>query len=155
MRESDKLPETIFTPSTKEEIGLHDINIDFDQAVEKIGKEHAQRVKELSVAIYEKGVEVAADLGIIIADTKFEFGFDKGELILIDEVLTPDSSRFWPKASFQPGGPQDSFDKQYVRDYLISIGWEKKPPGPNFPSDVIKNTSKKYLEALKLFTGIK
>jgi phosphoribosylaminoimidazole-succinocarboxamide synthase len=155
MRESDKLPETIFTPSTKEEIGLHDININFDQAVEKIGKEYAQRVKELSVAVYEKGVEVAADLGIIIADTKFEFGFDKGELILIDEVLTPDSSRFWPKASFQPGGPQDSFDKQYVRDYLISIGWEKKPPGPKFPGDVIKNTSKKYLEALKLFTGIK
>ncbi len=154
MKESEKLPGTIFTPSTKEEIGMHDINIDFDIAAEKIGKETAKTVRDLSIAIYEKGVEIAEKAGIIIADTKFEFGIQNDELILIDEVLTPDSSRFWPKNTYQPGGSQDSFDKQYVRDYLLSINWNKTPPGPQLPEEVIENTSKKYLEALDLFSGI-
>jgi phosphoribosylaminoimidazole-succinocarboxamide synthase len=145
--ESDKLPDPIFTPSTKAEIGHHDINIDFEETAKKIGMTLAGKVKALSLAIYKKGVEYAVEKGIIIADTKFEFGLFKDELILIDEVLTPDSSRFWPKESYQPGGPQDSYDKQYVRDYLISINWDKKPPGPRLPKDVILNTHNKYLEA--------
>lgn len=153
MKESDKLETPIFTPSTKEEVGLHDINIDFDGAVEIVGREVAEKVRDLSIAIYNKGVEVAAKLGIIIADTKFEFGMLDGKLILIDEVLTPDSSRFWPKATYKPGGSQESYDKQYVRDYLVSTGWGKTPPGPSFPAEVIENTSKKYFEALDLFAG--
>lgn len=151
LKESDKLPEPIFTPSTKEEVGMHDINIDFEDAVKMIGKELAEKVRDLSIAIYKKGVEEADKRGIIIADTKFEFGLLDDELILIDEVLTPDSSRFWPKDSYQPGGPQQSFDKQYVRDYLLSIGWDKQPPGPSFPEEVIQKTAAKYKEALKLF----
>ena len=145
--ESDKLPDPIFTPSTKAEIGHHDINIDFEETAKKIGMTLAGKVKALSLAIYKKGVEYAVEKGIIIADTKFEFGLFNDELILIDEVLTPDSSRFWPKESYQPGGPQDSYDKQYVRDYLIAINWDKKPPGPRLPKDVILNTHNKYLEA--------
>ena len=145
--ESDKLPDPIFTPSTKAEIGHHDINIDFEETAKKIGMTLAGKVKALSLAIYKKGVEYAVEKGIIIADTKFEFGLFNDELILIDEVLTPDSSRFWPKESYQPGGPQDSYDKQYVRDYLISINWDKKPPGPRLPKNVILNTHNKYLEA--------
>lgn len=150
--ESDKLPEPIFTPSTKAEIGHHDINIDFEEAIEKIGKTLADRVKTLSLTIYKKGAEFAVEKGIIIADTKFEFGLYNDELILIDEVLTPDSSRFWPKESYRPGGPQNSYDKQYVRDYLISINWNRKPPGPNLPKDVILNTHNKYLEAFNQLT---
>ena len=151
--ESDKLPEPIFTPSTKAEIGLHDENIDFDASAKLIGKSLAERVKALSLAIYLKGVEIAAGKGIIIADTKFEFGLLGDELILIDEVLTPDSSRFWPKASYKPGGSPESFDKQFVRDYLLSIQWNQKPPAPRLPEQVIEGTRKKYLEALQLIAG--
>ena len=150
--ESDKLPDLIFTPSTKAEIGHHDINIDFEEAVKKIGKTLADRVKSLSLTIYNKGAEYAVEKGIIIADTKFEFGLFNDELILIDEVLTPDSSRFWPKESYRPGGPQNSYDKQYVRDYLISLNWDKKPPGPRLPKDVILKTHNKYLEAFNQLT---
>lgn len=151
--ESDKLPEPIFTPSTKAEIGLHDENIDFDQTVKLIGKPLAERVKMLSLAIYRKGVELADSKGIIIADTKFEFGLLNNELVLIDEVLTPDSSRFWPKATYKPGRSQESFDKQFVRDYLLSIHWDQKPPAPRLPEHVIEGTRKKYLEALTLLAG--
>jgi phosphoribosylaminoimidazole-succinocarboxamide synthase len=153
LRESDKLPEPIFTPSTKEELGAHDINIDFDEAAKRIGSDLASKVKELSLAVYKKGAEMAAEKRIIIADTKFEFGLIGDELILIDEVLTPDSSRFWPKDSYQPGGPQQSFDKQYVRDHLMAINWNKRPPAPSLPEDIIRNTRKKYLEALSQLTG--
>ena len=153
LRESDKLPEPIFTPSTKEELGAHDINIDFDEAAKRIGSDLASKVKDLSLAIYKKGAEMADQKQIIIADTKFEFGRIGEKLILIDEVLTPDSSRFWPKESYRPGGPQNSFDKQYVRDHLISIKWNKQPPGPALPEDIIRNTRKKYLEALTQLTG--
>jgi phosphoribosylaminoimidazole-succinocarboxamide synthase len=153
LTESGKLPEPIFTPSTKAQIGLHDENIDFDQAAKLIGKPLAERVKALSLAIYQKGVELADSKGIIIADTKFEFGLLGDELVLIDEVLTPDSSRFWPKASYKPGGSQESFDKQFVRDYLLSIRWNQKPPAPRLPDHVIEGTRKKYLEALQLLAG--
>ena len=152
LKESDKLPEIIFTPSTKEEQGAHDINIDYESAVKLVGQNLAARVKELSIAIYKKGVELADEKGIIIADTKFEFGLYDNEVILIDEVLTPDSSRFWPKGSYHPGGQQDSYDKQYIRDYLISINWDKTPPAPNLPGKVIQNTRSKYMEALKQLT---
>jgi phosphoribosylaminoimidazole-succinocarboxamide synthase len=153
LKESEKLPEPIFTPSTKEELGLHDINISFDEAVEKIGKTMADRVKALSISIYKKGAELADKKGIIIADTKFEFGITDNELILIDEVLTPDSSRFWPKSEYKPGGSQKSFDKQYLRDYLLSINWNQKPPAPSLPENVIIGTRDKYLEALQRLTG--
>jgi len=153
LRESDKLPQPIFTPSTKEELGAHDINIDFDETVRRIGSDLAARVKELSLAIYQKGADMADQRNIIIADTKFEFGKVGDDLILIDEVLTPDSSRFWPKETYQPGGAQKSFDKQYLRDYLISIDWNKQPPAPSLPEDIIKNTRQKYLEALTQLTG--
>lgn len=153
LRESDKLPEPIFTPSTKEEVGTHDINIDFEETILRIGPDLAQQIKTLSLALYKKGYELAHDRGIIIADTKFEFGLYKGQLILIDEVLTPDSSRFWPKDTYVPGGPQQSYDKQYLRDYLESIRWNKKPPAPSLPGDVVRNTSLKYGEALKVLTG--
>ena len=155
LKESGRLPEPIFTPSTKEEVGLHDINIDFQETEKRIGAENARKVKDLSISIYNKGAEKALDKGIIIADTKFEFGFYKNELILIDEVLTPDSSRFWPKESYQPGGAQKSFDKQYLRDYLLSINWDQTPPGPELPDEVVVNTQKKYMEALTLLTGTK
>ena len=151
--ESDRLYEPVFTPSTKAEIGLHDENIDFDQAAKLIGRSLAERVKSLSLAIYRKGVELAEEKGIIIADTKFEFGLLGNELVLIDEVLTPDSSRFWPKASYKPGGAQESFDKQFVRDYLLSIQWNQKPPAPRLPDHVIEGTRKKYIEALQLLAG--
>lgn len=151
--ESEKLPEPIFTPSTKEEVGIHDINIDFEEAVRRIGRSLAEQVKTLSLKIYNKGIELAAQRGIIIADTKFEFGVYNNELMLIDELLTPDSSRFWPKDTYQPGGSQKSFDKQYVRDYLLSINWNKTPPGPELPDDVIKKTRDKYLQAWRQITG--
>ena len=152
LKESDKLPEPLFTPSTKEEIGLHDVNIDFDTVITKIGKTLAEKVRKLSLAIYEKGADLAYEKDIIIADTKFEFGLFQNNLILIDEVLTPDSSRFWPRESYKPDGAQKSFDKQYLRDYLISINWHKKPPGPSLPQSVIRNTRTKYLEALNQLT---
>ena len=153
LTESEILPQPIFTPSTKEEIGLHDINIDFDETVRRVGQETAERVKELSLTIYEKGAQLAEKRGIIIADTKFEFGHDGNELILIDEVLTPDSSRFWPQTTYKAGGSQKSYDKQYLRDYLLSIQWDKSPPAPTLPEDVVGNTRSKYLEALTQLTG--
>ena len=153
LKESDQLPEPIFTPSTKEELGAHDINIDFEETVKRIGIDLASKVKEISLAIYKKGAELASEKGIIIADTKFEFGRTGSELILIDEVLTPDSSRFWPKDTYQPGGSQKSYDKQYVRDHLISINYNRQPPGPPLPENIIQNTRKKYLEALTQLTG--
>lgn len=153
LRESDRLPEPIFTPSTKAELGEHDINISYDHMVDLIGTERAQQVRELSLAIYQKGAEIAEKSGIIIADTKFEFGEDENGLILIDEVLTPDSSRFWPKATYQPGGPQASFDKQYLRDYLNSVDWDKTPPPPCLPAEVIEKTRSKYQEALQALVG--
>lgn len=146
------LPEPIFTPSTKAEEG-HDENIDFDQAAEIIGRGAAERVRDLSIALYSAAREEARQRGIIIADTKFEFGFDGDELILIDEALTPDSSRFWPMDGYQPGKAQPSFDKQYVRDYLESIKWDKTPPAPALPPDVISKTTEKYLEAYHIITG--
>lgn len=152
LKESDKLPEPVFTPSTKAESGLHDVNIDFEKTVEKIGKPLAEKVRTLSLKIYKKGADLAYEKGIIIADTKFEFGLLGGNLILIDEILTPDSSRFWPRTSYKPGGAQKSFDKQYLRDYLISINWNKKPPAPSLPKNVIDNTRSKYLEAYRQLT---
>ena len=152
LKESDRLAEPIFTPSTKEELGSHDINIDFDETVKRIGKSHAEKVRSLSLSIYNKGSALAAEKGIIIADTKFEFGLVGDEIILIDEILTPDSSRFWPKETYAPGGPQKSFDKQYLRDYLISLDWDRTPPGPDLPEEVIKNTRQKYLDALNQLT---
>jgi len=146
--ESDKLPEPVFTPSTKEEFGAHDINIDFDEVVKLVGQQIAEKIKEISIAIYKKGAEFADKKGIIIADTKFEFGIFEDRLILIDEVLTPDSSRFWPKSSYQPGGAQKSYDKQYLRDFLISIKWDKAPPAPSLPDEIVENTYRKYMEAL-------
>ena len=153
LRESERLPEPIFTPSTKEELGLHDINIDFDEAADRIGADLARQVRDLSLAIYQKGAEYADTKGIIIADTKFEFGLHNNKLILIDEVLTPDSSRFWPKETYRVGGAQKSFDKQYLRDYLIGLDWNKQPPAPTLPDNVITNTHAKYREALKQLTG--
>lgn len=151
--ESDQLPEPIFTPSTKEEVGTHDINIDFEEVGRRVGMHLAEKVRNLSLTIYTEGARLAAEKGIIIADTKFEFGLIDDELVLIDEVLTPDSSRFWPKASYRPGVSQQSFDKQYLRDYLLSIQWDQKPPAPNLPRNVIENTRAKYLEAMRLLIG--
>jgi len=153
LKESDKLPEPVFTPSTKAESGLHDVNIDFEKTVEKIGKPLAEKVRTLSLEIYNKGADLAYNKGIIIADTKFEFGLLDNDLILIDEILTPDSSRFWPRSSYKPGGAQKSFDKQYLRDYLLSINWNKKPPAPSLPQNVINNTRNKYLEAFQQLTA--
>lgn len=152
--ESAKLPETLFTPSTKEEIGLHDINISFEEASNLIGKEIVEKLKHYSIRIYETCSNIADKIGIIVADTKFEFGFYDDEIILIDEILTPDSSRFWPKESYSPGGAQKSYDKQFVRDYLLSIDWDKKPPGPKLPSEIINKTSLKYIDALNLITKV-
>jgi phosphoribosylaminoimidazole-succinocarboxamide synthase len=153
LKESDRLPEPIFTPSTKEEIGEHDINIDFEETVKRIGQTLAEKVASLSLSIYQKGLALADEKDIIIADTKFEFGIAGGKVILIDEILTPDSSRFWPKASYRPGGAQKSYDKQYVRDFLIAMNWNKKPPAPSLPEKIIQDTRSKYLEALKQLTG--
>ena len=153
MKESERLPEPIFTPSTKAELGAHDENISFEQMVAQIGAARAEKARELSLAVYRKGVSLAGGKGIIIADTKFEFGMLGDEMILIDEVLTPDSSRFWPKDSYAPGGAQQSFDKQYLRDYLGTLDWPKEPPAPQLPPEVIENTRARYLEALKRLTG--
>jgi phosphoribosylaminoimidazole-succinocarboxamide synthase len=153
LKESQQLPEPIFTPSTKAEQGEHDINIDFNEAANLIGEANAQKIRDLSVAIYKKGADLADQKGIIIADTKFEFGSVGDDIILIDEILTPDSSRFWPKESYSPGGPQKSYDKQYLRDYLNTLDWDKKAPGPALPDDVIANTRQKYLDALIQLSG--
>jgi phosphoribosylaminoimidazole-succinocarboxamide synthase len=152
--ESQKLPHPIFTPTTKAEQGLHDENISFDVVVKTVGAAIAEKLRDLSIEIYSSGAEYAATRGIIIADTKFEFGLDRsGAIVWIDEALTPDSSRFWPMDHYAPGGSQPSFDKQFVRDYLISIKWDKKPPAPRLPADVISTTSQKYVDALKRLTG--
>jgi len=152
--ESDKLENPIFTPSTKAEEGEHDENITFEQTVELIGQELSEKVRDVSIALYSKARDIADKKGIIIADTKFEFGLDEGgQLILIDEALTPDSSRFWPKDDYEPGRGQKSFDKQFVRDYLSSIGWDKNPPAPDLPEDVIIKSSEKYHEALDRLMG--
>jgi phosphoribosylaminoimidazole-succinocarboxamide synthase len=153
LRESDRLPNPIFTPSTKAELGVHDENIDYATVVEKIGASLAQQVRDLSLAIYNLARSEAEAKGIIIADTKFEFGLFGDQLLLIDEVLTPDSSRFWPQSDYAPGRSQKSFDKQYLRDYLLSLQWNKQPPPPPLPPEVINNTRQKYLEALRLLTG--
>jgi len=155
LTESDKLPEPIFTPSTKAEIGEHDENIDFEAACNLIGTELAAKVRDLSLEIYRRGQKLASEKGIIVADTKFEFGEVDGQLLLIDEVLTPDSSRFWPKATYRAGGPQKSFDKQFVRDYLSGLDWNKTAPGPQLPDEVIEGTRKRYLQALELLSGKK
>jgi phosphoribosylaminoimidazole-succinocarboxamide synthase len=151
--ESARLPEPIFTPSTKAELGMHDENISFDEMVDREGAEISRRVREAAIAIYHHASKCAEAQGIIIADTKMEFGMLDGELILIDEVLTPDSSRFWPQADYAPGRAQASFDKQYVRDYLLSIGFNKRPPGPMMPDEVISKTAELYRTALKILTG--
>jgi phosphoribosylaminoimidazole-succinocarboxamide synthase len=153
LSQSDKLPETLFTPSTKAELGEHDENISFETAVELCGREIAQQVSDVSIAIYERARKLAETKGIIIADTKFEFGMLDGKLIWIDEALTPDSSRFWPKELYQPGQAQPSFDKQYLRDYLETLEWNKQAPPPKLPQEIITRTGEKYLEALKLLTA--
>ncbi|HYI95532.1 MAG TPA: phosphoribosylaminoimidazolesuccinocarboxamide synthase [Bryobacteraceae bacterium] len=150
--ESSRLPEPIFTPATKAESG-HDINISFEQAVESFGSALVSRLRDLTLGIYQKAAAYAETRGIIIADTKFEFGFINGRLVLADEVLTPDSSRFWPQDRYNPGGPQPSYDKQFVRDYLESLHWNKTPPAPVLPEDVAQRTSEKYQQAYRLLTG--
>jgi phosphoribosylaminoimidazole-succinocarboxamide synthase len=155
LTESDRLPEPIFTPATKAEVGDHDENIDFDRAAEAIGdRALMEELRRISVELYEHAASHAAERGIILADTKFEFGASPGaEVVLGDEVLTPDSSRFWPADEYEPGGPQRSFDKQYVRDWLDQSGWDHTPPGPELPDDVVANTRAKYVEAYERITG--
>jgi phosphoribosylaminoimidazole-succinocarboxamide synthase len=153
--ESDQLPEPIFTPSTKAEIGDHDENVDFDRAAEIVGdRALLEELRRISIEVYERGSQHAAGRGIILADTKFEFGSHAGaEIVLGDEVLTPDSSRFWPAASYQPGVTPPSFDKQFVRDWATASGWDKKPPAPELPADVVEQTRAKYVEAYERISG--
>lgn len=150
--ESDRLPEVIFTPSTKEDKG-HDINVDQKHIENMLGKDTADKLKKISIAVYKKAADYAESRGIIIADTKFEFGIYNNEIIIIDEVLTPDSSRFWPSSEYKRGQANSSFDKQFVRDYLESIHWEKTPPAPSLPPEIVKKTSQKYLDAYQRLTG--
>lgn len=153
LRMADKLPEPIFTPSTKAAVGDHDENVDFDHMANTIGMELANKIRDVSLSLYTQAADYARERGIIIADTKFEFGTDdNGELILIDEALTPDSSRFWPAETYQPGSSPASFDKQYVRDYLETLDWNKKAPGPELPDEIVANTASKYREALRRLT---
>ena len=152
LRESDKLPQPIFTPASKAETG-HDENISFDEAASAVGTVTAELLRSLTLRIYAAAAQHAESRGIILADTKFEFGWHDGELLLGDEVLTPDSSRYWPRDEYQPGGPQKSFDKQFVRDYLETLDWNKQPPAPPLPDDVIAKTSEKYHEAYERITG--
>ena len=151
--ESSRLDEPIFTPATKAEVGLHDENITFEKMEKVVGKDLAQRLRSVSLAVYKKARDFAETKGIIIADTKMEFGMKDGNLILIDELLTPDSSRFWPKDDYRAGGSQKSFDKQFLRDYLLSIKWNKTPPAPQLPQDVIQKTQQKYREAYEKLVG--
>jgi phosphoribosylaminoimidazole-succinocarboxamide synthase len=153
LRESDRLSEPIFTPATKAESGHHDENISYEAASRQIGEPLAEQLRGLTLEVYTRASQYAETRGIIIADTKFEFGFIGDQLVLADEVLTPDSSRFWPRAGYRPGLPQASYDKQYVRDYLESIHWNKQPPAPALPADVVERTSEKYREAYTLLTG--
>ena len=151
LQQAEKLPATIFTPSTKAAAGEHDESIDYDAVVALLGADMAARVRDIAIAIYERAAGYAREHGIIIADTKFEFGLDEaGDLHLIDEVLTPDSSRFWPAEQYRPGISPPSFDKQYVRDYLETLGWDKRPPAPSLPVEVIERTASKYREAREL-----
>jgi len=153
LRQADKLPEVIFTPSTKALAGDHDINVDFDVVAKAIGEDLANQIKDVSIRVYEFAAKHALERGIIIADTKFEFGLDKeGKLVLMDEVLTPDSSRFWPADSWQPGSSPPSYDKQFVRDYLETLDWNKQAPGPLLPPDIIEATVSKYAEACQILT---
>ena len=152
LKESSKLPEPIFTPTTKAEQG-HDLNITFDEVVDQVGKETAATIKDKTIKIYQACADYADKQGIIIADTKFEFGFFGNEIIIIDEMLPPDSSRFWPKDQYKPGQGQPSYDKQFVRDYLESIKWNKEPPAPELPEEVVKKTREKYMEAFTKLTG--
>ena len=154
LRQADRLPEVIFTPSSKAAAGQHDVNIDFEETARLIGRPLAGRVRDISIQIYTQAVEHAAVRGIIIADTKFEFGLDEdGQLRLMDEVLTPDSSRFWSEKSYRPGTSPPSYDKQYVRDYLETLDWDKQPPGPRLPANIIQATAAKYREAFQRLTG--
>jgi len=153
LREADKLPEPIFTPATKSQDGEHDVNISFDEMIARVGAQSAERLRSLSLAVYKKASDYAEERGLILADTKFEFGTHAEGIILADEVLTPDSSRFWPRDQYQPGHQQPSFDKQYVRDYLESIHWNKQAPAPGLPGEVVARTQQKYLEAFRLLTG--
>lgn len=153
MKESDRFPETLFTPSTKAEIGDHDENISLERLQEIVGQDRAEEIARISVGLYQKAADYAREKGIIIADTKFELGEKDGRLILIDEVLTPDSSRFWPLDEYAPGQGQPSFDKQFLRDYLSSLDWDKTPPPPNLPEDIIDKTKARYEEALQRITG--
>jgi phosphoribosylaminoimidazole-succinocarboxamide synthase len=154
LRQADRLPETIFTPSTKADVGEHDENISFKDIVDLVGEDIATRVRDISVRIYEQAAAYAAERGIIIADTKFEFGLDgSGEIVLIDEVLTPDSSRFWPADQYAVGSSPPSFDKQFVRDYLETLDWDKRPPAPRLPPEVIEKTAQKYAEARSRLIG--
>jgi len=153
LRESDKLPEPIFTPAAKINTGGHDENISFAQMVEVVGLDTADELRRLTFAIYAKASAYAASKGLILADTKFEFGEADGRIVLADEVLTPDSSRYWPASTYEPGGPQQSFDKQFVRDYLESVRWNKQAPAPSLPGDVVLRTRQKYMEAFRLLTG--
>jgi phosphoribosylaminoimidazole-succinocarboxamide synthase len=153
LRESDRLPEPIFTPATKAQSG-HDINITEDDAAALIGRDTLERVRDLTLRLYREGSAHAESCGIIVADTKFEFGrLPDGDVMLIDEMLTPDSSRFWPRDTYAPGGPQPSYDKQFVRDYLEAIRWNKQPPVPSLPADVVSKTREKYVEAFRRLTG--
>lgn len=152
LKASSRLPEPIFTPSTKEDVG-HDVNVSIRYVENELGKEVTQKLRSASLALYERASRYAETRGIIIADTKFEFGIYDDGIILIDEVLTPDSSRFWPKDNYHSGGPQPSFDKQFVRDYLETLDWDKSPPGPELPEYIVQKTSDKYLQALTMLTG--
>jgi len=153
LRESSKLVEPIFTPATKAKMGLHDENITFEKVEEMVGKDLARKMRSITMAIYKKARDFGEARGILIADTKMEFGVEAKKLILIDELLTPDSSRFWPKNEYQPGGPQKSFDKQFLRDYLLSIRWDKNPPAPPLPEEIVNKTREKYLEAYERLVG--
>jgi len=153
LTESSKLEAPIFTPSTKAEIGLHDENITFERAGKMVGIDLAARLKSISLAVYQKARDFAEQRGILIADTKMEFGMKEGRLFLIDELLTPDSSRFWPKDEYLPGKSQKSFDKQFLRDYLLSIQWNKTPPAPELPEEIIRKTREKYIEAYERLVG--
>jgi phosphoribosylaminoimidazole-succinocarboxamide synthase len=152
LKESDKLPEPIFTPSTKEDVG-HDINVDYNYVCNKLGDEMAKKIKDISIKIYKAASRYAESKGIIIADTKFEFGVLNDKIILIDEALTPDSSRFWPTEGYRVSGTQPSLDKQFVRDYLETLDWDKTPPAPDLPAEIVEKTTEKYLKIFKLITG--
>jgi len=151
--DGSRLPEPVFTPTSKAPVGEHDLAMTFDEVVAQVGRDLALELREVTLRVYARGVELAARVGILLADTKVELGLLDGTLVLGDELLTPDSSRFWPAASWAPGGPQPSYDKQYVRDWLSSSGWDKQPPGPELPGEVVERTRDKYVEAYELLTG--